>query len=230
MEEEAKAVQELAKTGGKAIDAAREAGGFIAKYISGSLEEAIGIFEDKLKYLRWERQQRLFKRADEFLKRSGISGPSRPVPLKLAIPILQGATLEEDDLLQDRWAALLVNAANASFDGEIRRSYMSILEQLTPLDARILDVIYAAPLDEKYDGLVTAHLPDRTYLPEAEADESALPSESVVISLSNLSRLGCLRLPGTWGGGESFRRVHTTIAGRSFMRACQVPESTTDAC
>jgi hypothetical protein len=47
--------------------------------------------------------------------------------MKIAIPIMQGATLEEDDLLQDRCAALLVNAGNASFSGEIRRSYASML-------------------------------------------------------------------------------------------------------
>lgn len=37
MEEEAKAVQEVAKTTGKAIDAAREAGGFIARFVAGPL-------------------------------------------------------------------------------------------------------------------------------------------------------------------------------------------------
>ncbi len=47
MEEESKAVQEVAKTTGKAIDAAREAGGFIARFIVGSLEQGMGIFEDR---------------------------------------------------------------------------------------------------------------------------------------------------------------------------------------
>jgi len=35
IEEEFKAIQEVAKTTGKAIDAAREAGGFIARFVSG---------------------------------------------------------------------------------------------------------------------------------------------------------------------------------------------------
>src|ERR1035437_6608574 len=148
MEEEAKAVQEVAKSTGKAIDAAREAGGFIAKFVSGPLEQGIGIFEDRLRYMRWERQIRLMQRAQEFLRLVGLAAPTRPVPLKLLIPIMQGASLEEDDDLQDRWAALLVNAANASYPGEVRRSYATILEQLTPLDAKILDVLYSVPFNE----------------------------------------------------------------------------------
>ncbi|MFZ3128241.1 MAG: hypothetical protein WA136_09515, partial [Rhodoferax sp.] len=97
MDEESKAVQEVAKTTGKAIDAAREAGGFIAKFISGPLEQGVGIFEDKLKYLRWERQIRYMQRAQELLKLSGLDSPTRAVPLKLAIPLMQGASLEEDN-------------------------------------------------------------------------------------------------------------------------------------
>ncbi len=59
MSEESKAIEEVAKTTGKAIDASRELGGFLSKYVGGSLEQAMGIVEDKLKYLRFERKVRL---------------------------------------------------------------------------------------------------------------------------------------------------------------------------
>jgi hypothetical protein len=226
MEEVPKAVREVAETAGKAIDAAREVGGFIAKFIAGPLEQGMGIFEDRLKYIRWERQERLMQRAQEFLKRTGMDAPTRPVPMKLVIPILQGATLEEDDSLQDRWAALLVNAANAKFTGEIRRSYTSILEQLTPLDAQILDVVYALPFDKsQHSGVVTKDLPGDVHIADMTAIEFPLPPEEVVISLSNLARLGCLHPAITWSGGESFGKVNTTIAGRAFVQACIVPKT-----
>ena len=226
MEDESKAVRAVAETTGKAIDAAREAGGFIAKYISGPLEQAVGIFEDKLKYARWERQVRLIHRAEEFLALSGLQAPTRAVPMKLAIPIMQGATLEEDDSLQDRWAALLVNAANASYPGEVRRSYATILEQLTPLDAEILDVLYSVPFNESlHRGLMTVDLPNSTRLPQQGEQEFPLPPEEIVIALSNLSRLGCIRPEGTWGGGESLGKVNPTVAGRDFLRACTISKS-----
>ena len=222
MEEESKALQEVAKTTGKAIDAARETGGFIAKFIEGSLEQGMGIFEDRLRYMRWERQIRLMQRAQTFLALSGMEAPNRAVPMKLAIPIMQGASLEEDDSLQDRWAALLVNAATISF-GEVRRSYVSILEQLTPLDVQILDVLYSLPFEQsQHNGILTLELPKSARTPDEKEQHEELPSEEVVISLSNLARLGCIRPGMTWGGGESFARVNPTIAGRAFVNACRV--------
>lgn len=222
MDEEAKAVQEVAKTTGQAIEAARQAGGFIAKYISGSLEQGMGIFEDRLRYMRWERQIRLFKRSHEFLQMNGLSAPTRSVPLKLAIPIIQGASLEEDDDLQDRWAALLVNAANAEFHSEVRRAYVVILEQLTALDVQILDALYSLPFEKsQHDGIVTSGLPLTVRIAEESESENALPSEEVVISLSNLARLGCLRPGITWGGGESYTRVNPTLSGKAFVEACR---------
>ncbi len=52
MDEDAKAIQEVAKAAGKAGVAAREAGGFLSKFIVGPLEQGMGIFEDRLKYMR----------------------------------------------------------------------------------------------------------------------------------------------------------------------------------
>jgi hypothetical protein len=71
--ETAKAFQEVAKTTGKAIDAGEKFGGFISSYIAGSIEQGMGIFEDKLKYMRWERQVRLMQRAEQLLKKIGLS-------------------------------------------------------------------------------------------------------------------------------------------------------------
>lgn len=213
---------EIAKTTGKAIDAAREAGGFIARFVSGPLEQGMGIFEDRLRYARWERQVRLMQRAQEFLRRLGLDEPTRPVPLKLIIPILQGAGLEDDDDLQDRWAALLVNAANANFHGEVRRSYVAILEQLTPFDAQILDVLYSMSFEAcQHAGIVTVGLPRSAHVKVDSEQELSLPSEEVVISLSNLARLGCIRPTMTLGGGESFSRVNPTVAGKAFIEACR---------
>lgn len=223
MEDESKAIQEVAKATAKAIDAAREAGAFISKYVSGSLEQGMGIFEDKLKYLRWERSVRYMQRANELLKQTGLDAPTRVVPLNIAIPLMQGASLEEDDQMQDRWAALLVNAANASYQGEIRRSYASILEQLTSMDAQILDAIYVLPFDAcQHAGVITAGLPISARIPEEDEKEELLPAEDVILSLSNLTRLGCIRSGMTWGGGESYSRVNPTIAGKAFVQACRV--------
>lgn len=223
VEEEARAVQEVAKAAGKVVDAAREVGGFISRYVDGPLEQGIGIFTDHLQYMRWERQVRLMLRADEFLKTSGLSSPTRAIPLKLAIPLLQGATLEEDDELQDRWAVLLVNAANASCPVEIRRAHVAILEQLSSLEARILDVIYEIPFEQmRHEGVVTMDLPRSAKVASDPESTRVDPPEEVILALGNLGRLGCIKVGWTFGGGEHFGKVNPTMLGRSFVDACRL--------
>ncbi|MBU3610994.1 DUF4393 domain-containing protein [Polynucleobacter wuianus] len=219
-----KTIQELAKTTNNAIDASREAGKFIARFVAGSLEQGMGIFEDKLKYMRWERQIRMIKKSEEFLLRAGLSGPTRSVPLNIAIPILQAAGIEEDDDLQNRWAALLVNASNANFNLDMRRSYISILEQLNSFDVLVMEAIYSLPFGTtQHDGIAAADLPSSPRVPAKDEGDLPQPSEKLLLSLSNLARLGCLRPAGTWGGGENYARINPTVAGKVFIEACRLP-------
>ncbi|BBE51820.1 hypothetical protein OYT1_ch2304 [Ferriphaselus amnicola] len=102
--ETAKAVQEVAKTTGKAIDAGQQFGEFISRYIAGSIEQGFGIVEDKLKYMRWENQVKLMHRAAKLSEQIGLTRPNRAIPLKLAVPLFEAASLEDDERLQDLWA------------------------------------------------------------------------------------------------------------------------------
>lgn len=228
VKESAKAAQEIAKTTGKVIDASQTFGGFISRYISGPLEQGVGIFEDKLKYMRWERQARLMKRADEFWLSQGLGGPTKAIPLKLAVPLFQAASLEDDDDLQDRWARLLVNGANVDSGVDLQRAYIDILERLTPLEAMILDKIYSLPCENPgHVGIVTEGLPETVALLDGKKTKQMQePKEEVKLALANLSRLGCLAFPSTWDGGEIFTHVCPTLMGQSFVRACtfKVPQ------
>jgi len=219
MSDESKAVEEIAKTTGKAIDAGRELGGFLSKYLGGSVEQAMGIVEDKLKYLRWERQIRLVDRANSFLSKRGLPQPSRKVPLQVAIPLIQGGSLEEDDWLQDRWAALLANAADAASQIEVRRAFISILEDLTPLDALLLEKIYSLSQVPNVEAEIwTTHLPDHV-TEEKPNQENLRPPSYVEVSLGNLARLGLITTATVWGGFAIFNCVYRTVLGHEFLKA-----------
>ncbi len=222
VKESAKAVQEVAKASGKAIDAGSKFGGFISRYISGSLEQGMGIFEDKLKYMRWERQQRLMLRAEQLMDEIGLQSPSKSIPLKLAVPLLEGASLEEDDSLQDLWAKLLVNSASEGSGIDLKRVFIDILERLTPIEAQILASIYSLPFKEiQHEGVLTAGLPHKA---EPAVDEkkngAEEPSEEIKLAIASLSSIGCLFTAKTWGGGEAFAWVSPTVLGKSFVEAC----------
>lgn len=226
----ASAVEEVAKVTGKSVDAISKLGGFISEYTRAPLEAAVGIFADKLNYMRWERQQRLLIRAREFSARAGLSGPTRPVPLSFAVPLLESASLEEDDSLQDLWAILLVNAADVTTAIDHRRAYISILEQLNPLDALILSKVYGLPYGLNDEGddraAVTSELPDTARLMQ-EGDELNTivhPSEEVTLSLANLVRIGCLDAEEGWSGKKDYRYVYRNVLGRAFVEAVTLNE------
>jgi hypothetical protein len=219
----ADAVKAVAVTTGKAIDATQQLGGFIAKYVAGPLEQGMGIVEDRFKYMRWERQVRLMKRAEQLLREVGLDAPTRAIPLNLALPLLEAASLEDDDHLQDLWARLLVNAANENSQVTVKRAYIAILEQLTPLDATILEKIYALPYENtRHDGVRTHNLPFSASAggrnePTVETLE---PSDDVKLGLANLARLGCITIQKSWGNGEIFTSVNPTLLGKAFIEAC----------
>jgi hypothetical protein len=118
-------------------------------------------------------------------------GPTRKIPLNIGAPLLQNAALEEDDDLQDVWAKLLVNSADASSGIELRRAFVSVLAEMTTLDVRNLAAIeLASPISP--DGFPSAvwacKLPEKAipaYWRGADVVNSD-PSVEVLTSLSNL--------------------------------------------
>lgn len=223
MNEEIKAIGEVAKTTGKAIDMTREFGGFISNFIYGSLEEGIGIFEDKLKYMRWERQLRLMKKSEEFMKEIELEKPLKPIPIKYAIPLFQAATIEDNDYLQDLWAKLLVNSSNKDSGIELCRTYIDILERLSPLEAEILVKIYSLPFEDmKHTGVCTINLPKEVTISsdkQLEVSKSDFANERVLFALANLSRLGCISPQKSIGGGEFFTVVNPTVLGKYLVES-----------
>jgi hypothetical protein len=82
------------------------------------------------------RRVRLFGRTQEFLTIEAAT--AKQVELKLLIPLLENGSLEEDDGLQDRWAALLARTST----GLRIPGAVEILKQLTSDDVELLQLCY----------------------------------------------------------------------------------------
>lgn len=79
-------------------------------------------------------------KAQKMLADAGIM-PEEP-RLPVFIPILQQASLEDNETLRTRWAALFANALNPDRREELRVAYTDILRQLSPEDVLFLDHLY----------------------------------------------------------------------------------------
>lgn len=218
--EETKAVIEVAITSGKAIDASREVGGFISKFIAGPLEQGMGIFEDKLKYMRWERQVAIMDKVNKKMTERGLDGPTQPVAMKITIPLLQAASMEEDDNLQELWANLLVNAADKERGVEVRHSYITVLKDLTPFDAMILQRAYS--MDTSLFRAINVFYISKEgpNISINKVPEGQKPSVQTQVAIENLLRLRLLKA-SHWRGSDFCVGVNKTRLGRYFYKACR---------
>jgi hypothetical protein len=105
----------------------------------------------------------------------------------------------------------------------LQRAYIAVLEQLTPLEAVILQKIYSLPYDEtRHHGVEVGKLPDEVAVgkDDGKGDNLHEPPEEVRLALANLARLGCIGIQKSWGGGELFKQINPTLLGKSFVEAC----------
>lgn|SRR5262249_22193729 len=113
----------------------------IVKTLAGPAAEEIGLgFRDSVQAWRFKRQVRLFKRVQELCAESGIN--PQAVKLSFLFDVVDKATLEENDDLQDLWANLLANAADPEYKSLISTAFPEILRQLSKDEAVFLEAFY----------------------------------------------------------------------------------------
>jgi hypothetical protein len=185
--------------------------------LAGPAAEELGLtFGEHIRQFRFNREVRLLTRTKEMLEEAGIS--PKHVPLKLLYPLIQNGVLEEDDSLQDKWAALLANSCEEG--NEVLPSFPEILKQITPAEAQFLDSAY----DEISEG---------GYGPKIPIKEGALAAITKVM-IGDMERLGLIdRHVGNEEFTSSLERhsfgptnhLFVSLFGRQFIRACQPPRA-----
>lgn len=228
--ETAKATQEVAKATTKGLEVSEKVGFFVAKVLGEPIEQAVGILGDKLKFMRWERKIRLIDRVEEISEQRGNVGKEIPVPPKLAIPIIENASLEEDNLLQDLWAKMIVSAQDHELKSKVRSAFIDIIKQLESRDVIFLDALYRSALSA-----LVQH-------PEARETNITFPKSEIIKGLNleereyenivdNLMRVRCLKsevkvMPFFSIEGESatvdkgYDSLCFTELGVSFVESC----------
>jgi hypothetical protein len=137
------AIEEVARTTGKAIDAGRETARWLDGKVGQIIADVIGVtVGDNLSATRQVRQIRLRERvietaweAQKRLEARGISEPITPRD-KIILPLLEAAAIEDEPELQKLWAELLASAL--SHEEAIQRRFISVLGDITPTSAKAL--------------------------------------------------------------------------------------------
>lgn len=184
-DEQAKAVQEVAKTTGQGLDIVKQVGSFIGRIGGNAFMTMGGIFNDTVQFWRYQNLVRIADKCEAIQQKRESQGITTPIPPRVLIPLLEYASKEDDETLQDLWAALIVNGMDASKGLELDKRFVEILSTLESLDAHIILMLgrageaYGARLPKLSSGQIAQSL--------------GVKEEDVLISLDNLQRTGCVK-------------------------------------
>jgi hypothetical protein len=132
--EEAKALQEVAKASSNAINAAREFSQFLARILGPSINDLGEIAHLHTHYWKLKNALKIKEKTEKLLKSVEIQS----LPRRIGVPMIESAVNEDDNGLQDMWANLIAASVNAkhAFLGA-KRAYIDTLRQLEPEEASI---------------------------------------------------------------------------------------------
>lgn len=198
---------------------------FILKISEKTVSEFFGIIEDQIRFWRFNNQINILINATNNLEKKGIS--PQKVNLKVLVPLLEYASLEEEKFMQEKWIQLLVTAADPNEEVEILTSFPEILKELSSVEVKILDYLYSNI--KCNDGLS-----EKRFTFDEIRNHLNISKGNLGIYINNLTRLGLCIIPvkanfdGSWatiGGGKllpinSTNEITLTELGYIFIRTC----------
>lgn len=213
----ASAVEKSGEAATEAVRAGRDIGGFLAP----ALRPLVGVLGDQFAVWRAKRQVRLAARYLDFMRDRNLKAATRDIAPAFLLPLIDRASIEASDDLQDVWAMMLANAADADSGAEMRSAFVTILSEMTHLDVVILAKLGAEWGNSEFrHGLPTGMLPEQV----ADGGEYRWrPTDPVAVSIHNLARLGCID-PVPAMGGMSYAHVWMTPLGGALVAACTPPK------
>lgn len=120
----------------KGIDMAKS---FIDKLIMPAIEETGLLLKEQVARFRFNNQIRMINKAHLVCERNNIS--PKTISLKLLCPLLDYSGLEEDEVLQDKWAILLSNMVDSEQNIE-NHVFPYILSQLSSNEFLVLEKVF----------------------------------------------------------------------------------------
>src|ERR1022692_735097 len=84
--------------------------GIVKRMLGPAADELAEMWRDQVRLYRYERQLKCVEKAEKMAQDAGFT--PQAVPPKILFPLLEGASMEEDENLHDMWAALLANASS----------------------------------------------------------------------------------------------------------------------
>jgi len=129
-------------TGGELEMSAEElkiASTFFQSIIPGVIKDSIGILNDRVKFIRFKKIIEIIKEANDIARKNGMK--IKELPLGFGVQYIEQIPLQDEPIIQQMWANLLANVSGGNVNPNT--IFISILNNLTPVEAEILDIFYS---------------------------------------------------------------------------------------
>jgi hypothetical protein len=207
---------------------AKQAQDFIAA-VAGHKGESVGTILGSLVERR--RKNAEAAAGGAYLTLLNIGVTPAEIPLKVLQPALDAASLEEDESMQQLWANLLANAADARHPGKILPSFPQILHQLRPSDAQFLNNLvdaWEANTTQQSRMLITLDMNNLHPVGMDDFSSERLkalwnPTQDTALSISNLEHCGLICRVYSTHKTEIGFHYEPTYLGGAFIEACRAP-------
>ncbi len=148
----------------------------VKRMLGPAADEIAERVRDEIKLYRYGRQLSMLSKAEKLAKDAGFT--PKAVPVKTLFALLDGASLEENEDLHDKWASLLANAANPTVSVPVRPSFVDTLKLLTPEAAKLLDAAYAKAGEDPRGPASHDRVSGRTWEPYDEQASQPVEEET----------------------------------------------------
>ncbi|WP_407184897.1 Abi-alpha family protein [Bradyrhizobium centrosematis] len=170
-----KAIEEAAKTLGKAVD--------VVKSASPAIDNIYGwMIGDRVSEARKRNADAFARKTKKIIEERNLKD-ARPLPEDLATPLLEQAQRESREEMQELYASLLANAMDPAYSSDVRPEFIQTLRNLQPIDILVLR-----------KAMELRDTPNPTFHEPRLRDE--MPGHrqsSLSISINHLEAQGCLR-------------------------------------
>jgi hypothetical protein len=177
---------------------------FLSTIFGPAAKEMGELYADKIRYKRLKNQVDILEKSMELMERNNLS--PKQLNLKTLVPLIENSSLEDDELLQSKWANLIANIASSPETG-LEPKLIKTLSQMSSLEARVLDFVYDYFLQERqqlFDRLIDSKWanyksvegikPDRITIREDSIKKQfKLTEEFTIICIENLIALGIIK-------------------------------------
>ena len=177
----------------------------LAKTLFGPAANEVGeMFADQVRFRRMKNQVVIFNKTVDLLEKNNLK--ARELNTKTLVPLLEQSSLEDEALLQSKWATLIANIVSSPESG-LEPKLIKTLSGLSTLEAQVLDFAWTLYIEKRQSMFEKSKASKWPSYPTIEAirpdmvglefdtvkAKFNLTNEFAIICVENLVALGLLK-------------------------------------